>query len=204
MTTTTRADQIKSAARIARRRHSRQAPLLPEGNAVSPIQCPQNVPERRTVECDRDHIARFFKMSDSKVIVTEGNETCAGSKWLTEGERERDERPSRLGTTCLRAIPQLPKAGRVGFGVRFGHSAMSAQCPICPKADTAGRFMSTPLMRAGDLLFPQHITNHGAQRHRVHRLVQQMVTAGAGLTQQLWTGVAADQEGRNLGGKSPA
>jgi hypothetical protein len=31
-----------------------------------------------------------------------------------------------------------------------------------------------------------------------------MVAAGAGLTQQLWTGVAADQEGRNLGGKCPA
>src|SRR5258706_15976115 len=26
---------------------------------------------------------------------------------------------------------------------RFGHSAMSAQCPVCPKADRAGRFMST-------------------------------------------------------------
>jgi hypothetical protein len=60
------------------------------------------------------------------------------------------------------------------------------------------------LMRARDLLFPQHIANHGAQLHRVHRLVQQMITAGAGLTQQLWTGVAADQESRNLGGKFPA
>jgi len=25
---------------------------------------------------------------------------------------------------------------------RLGHSAMSARCPVCPKADTAGRFMS--------------------------------------------------------------
>jgi hypothetical protein len=27
--------------------------------------------------------------------------------------------------------------------VRLGHSAMSAQCPVCPKADTAQRFEST-------------------------------------------------------------
>jgi hypothetical protein len=27
--------------------------------------------------------------------------------------------------------------------VKLGRSAMSAQCPVCPKADTAGRFMST-------------------------------------------------------------
>src|SRR5262245_50905186 len=30
-------------------------------------------------------------------------------------------------------------AGRV----KLGHSAMSARCPVCPKADTTGRFMST-------------------------------------------------------------
>src|SRR5215510_11911630 len=30
--------------------------------------------------------------------------------------------------------------------VRPGHSAMSAQCPVCPKADKAGRFMSTALI----------------------------------------------------------
>ena len=29
------------------------------------------------------------------------------------------------------------------FGSRTGHSAISAQCPVCAKADTAGRFMST-------------------------------------------------------------
>jgi hypothetical protein len=28
------------------------------------------------------------------------------------------------------------------LGVKLGHSAMSAQCPHCPKADMAGRFMS--------------------------------------------------------------
>src|SRR5215469_12211658 len=27
--------------------------------------------------------------------------------------------------------------------VKIGHSAMLAQCPVCPKADTVGRFMST-------------------------------------------------------------
>src|SRR5262249_27828756 len=33
--------------------------------------------------------------------------------------------------------------------VTTGHSAMSAQCPVCAKADTAGRFMSTrPSTRA--------------------------------------------------------
>src|SRR5215831_13115315 len=29
--------------------------------------------------------------------------------------------------------------------VRLGRSAMSAQCPVCPKADSAGRFMSLAL-----------------------------------------------------------
>src|SRR5262249_11162466 len=29
------------------------------------------------------------------------------------------------------------------IGVRLGHSAMSARCPVCPKADTTGRLMST-------------------------------------------------------------
>src|SRR5262249_39351153 len=29
------------------------------------------------------------------------------------------------------------------FRVKLGHSAVSAQCPVCPKADMAGRFMST-------------------------------------------------------------
>jgi hypothetical protein len=29
------------------------------------------------------------------------------------------------------------------LGVTTGHSAMSAQCPVCAKADTVGRFMST-------------------------------------------------------------
>jgi hypothetical protein len=30
--------------------------------------------------------------------------------------------------------------------VTTGHSAMSAQCPVCAKADTAGRFMSTRVL----------------------------------------------------------
>src|SRR6516165_7537815 len=42
--------------------------------------------------------------------------------------------------------------------VRLGHSAMSARCPVCPKADTAGRFMSTrPKLLdgpTGDYSFP--------------------------------------------------
>jgi len=36
------------------------------------------------------------------------------------------------------------RAGRCRLRVTTGHSAMSAQCPVCAKADTAGRFMSTP------------------------------------------------------------
>src|SRR5262249_16428477 len=32
---------------------------------------------------------------------------------------------------------------RSPVGVRLGHSAMSAQCPVCPKADVPGLFMST-------------------------------------------------------------
>ena len=43
-------------------------------------------------------------------------------------------------------------ARRCRSWVRLGHSAMSAQCPVCPQADTAGRFMSTrpkPAIMAG-------------------------------------------------------
>src|SRR5262245_57376117 len=35
--------------------------------------------------------------------------------------------------------------GRGPVWVRLGHSAMSARCPVCPKADRAGRFISTRL-----------------------------------------------------------
>ena len=41
----------------------------------------------------------------------------------------RDSRASRYAL-CLQRV-------------RPGRSAMSAQCPVCRKADTAGRFMST-------------------------------------------------------------
>src|SRR5262249_53842393 len=34
--------------------------------------------------------------------------------------------------------------GRSPLRVRLGHSAMSARCPVCPKADMAGRFIRSP------------------------------------------------------------
>jgi hypothetical protein len=37
--------------------------------------------------------------------------------------------------------------------VKLGHSAMSAQCPVCSKADMAGGFMST--RHARGLFFPE-------------------------------------------------
>jgi hypothetical protein len=42
------------------------------------------------------------------------------------------------------ALRESHEAGRFHTArVRLGHSALSARCPVCPKADTAGRFMST-------------------------------------------------------------
>src|SRR6516225_8861664 len=50
--------------------------------------------------------------------------------------------------------------------VRLGHSAMSARCPVCPKADTAGRFMSTrPKLLdgpPGDYSFPHSADSLGS------------------------------------------
>src|SRR5262245_56437655 len=37
----------------------------------------------------------------------------------------------------------MPRAGAVHL-IRLGNSAMSAQCPVSPKADMPGLFMSTP------------------------------------------------------------
>src|SRR5262245_50298530 len=36
----------------------------------------------------------------------------------------------------------------VGVGVKLGHSAMLAQCPVCPKTDTTGRFYEYTLLSA--------------------------------------------------------
>jgi hypothetical protein len=50
---------------------------------------------------------------------------------------------------CGISIP--PMSARV----KVGHSAMSARCPVCPKADTTGRFMrSRPklLARADEVI----------------------------------------------------
>ena len=58
-------------------------------------------------------------------------------------------------------------------GVRLGHSAMSARCPVCPKADTLGDFMSTrpsltPLADLGRL----------ARQAPLHRLHAAGIAAG--------------------------
>src|SRR5262249_13568447 len=43
----------------------------------------------------------------------------------------------RTTVTCRIEVVQRP------LWVTTGHSAISAQCPVCAKADTAGQFMST-------------------------------------------------------------
>src|SRR5215831_11195407 len=42
----------------------------------------------------------------------------------------------------VKPAPGLDFASKpdVRLGVKLGHSAMSARCPVCPKADTTGRF----------------------------------------------------------------
>src|SRR5262245_37482553 len=42
------------------------------------------------------------------------------------------------------------RSGLCPLGVKLGHSAMSAQCPVCPKADTAERFMSRGKQNTGN------------------------------------------------------
>ena len=54
------------------------------------------------------------------------------------------------------------------------------------------------LRRAGNVRVLQKLAYHGAQPHRTHRLVQQMMAAGARFAQAFGCGVAADQEGRNV------
>jgi hypothetical protein len=44
--------------------------------------------------------------------------------------------------------------------VKLGHSAMLAQCPVCAKADTAGRFMSTRALASKN----SHIVCEGGAR----------------------------------------
>jgi hypothetical protein len=51
----------------------------------------------------------------------------------------------------------LQRAAGPYIGVRPGHSAMSAQCPVCPKTDMAGR---------------RSLTNLAADRHFAGRPLQ--------------------------------
>jgi transposase InsO family protein len=61
--------------------------------------------------------------------------TCGGHAPTAE----RTLHPARMFTESLTPRPELENSQ----GQKLGHSAMSAQCPVCPKADIAGRFMST-------------------------------------------------------------
>jgi len=56
-----------------------------------------------------------------------------------------DERCDGADLNCSesRCCGALPHSGRWRVRVRLGHSAISAQCPVCLKADMARRFMST-------------------------------------------------------------
>jgi hypothetical protein len=49
------------------------------------------------------------------------------------------------------------------LGVRLGHSALSARCPVCPKADTAGRFMSTRPSVMGPVMSSLPSDRHAAE-----------------------------------------
>src|SRR5215471_5493613 len=77
--------------------------------------------------------------------------------------KQRDEfAPSNLDLDCHVTLPRgsahameelyhasIARSGksracsRRRLWVKVDHSAMSARCPVCPKADTAGRFMRT-------------------------------------------------------------
>src|SRR6516165_7569009 len=59
------------------------------------------------------------------------------------------------------------------------------------------RLRCIPLRGAGYLRAFHHLVDHGAQPHRPHRLVQQMMPALLRLAQPLRRGVAADKECRN-------
>jgi len=50
--------------------------------------------------------------------------------------------PLRIASKRNHWSPKITRAFSTS-SVRPGHSAMSARCPVCPKADTSGRFMST-------------------------------------------------------------
>jgi len=59
-----------------------------------------------------------------------------------QGGRVPDHRPHPWPEhVSVRPVTVAPT--RLPQRVGFGQSAMSAQYPVCPKADMAGRFMST-------------------------------------------------------------
>src|SRR5215471_6800361 len=66
------------------------------------------------------------------------------------------------------------------IGSRLGHSAMSARCPVCPKADTTGRFMSTR-----PSLTPLADLGRSAGQAPLHRLHAAGIAAGDGEWHQL-------------------
>ena len=60
-----------------------------------------------------------------------------------EADIARTSRTCRYEVTPHRTRSVSCRRSKDRFGVSLGHSAMSVQCPVCPKPDTAGRFMST-------------------------------------------------------------
>src|SRR5262249_51536984 len=77
--------------------------------------------------------------------------------------------------------------------VKLGHSAMSAQCPVCPKAYKAGRFISTRLKleqaaltaytgqedcNSHEARFAPHVTH--CSKPSFHRLVCSFRSVGMG------------------------
>jgi len=104
-----------------------QQPIAPASVCASPLPCP--LPTLWRLE--ERYGARLIERSTRGFRVTHG---CTSSS--RRGARRSPEwRRGHLGKS--REYFRWP------VGIRLGHSAMSAQCPVCPKADKAGRFMST-------------------------------------------------------------
>src|SRR5215510_14186494 len=88
-------------------------------------------------------VASFVRCWDP--LVTAGENLVFNS-----GHQNRKVRQAKLADGAAMCAAEIP-SGQRRVGVRLGHSAMPAQYPVCPKADMAGRFMST---RPSQLDFP--------------------------------------------------
>ena len=91
---------------------------------------PQLVRRKTKTNCDLDIIVRAAR--------------GRRHHWREAYPRPRLTAPSIAGLRVIQAHPSQQRlAANVRFGFRLGHSAMAAQCPVCPRADKAGRFVST-------------------------------------------------------------